>query len=36
VTITELQRAGAKRMNTADFARGFDLQPGMAFVKRAP
>ena len=36
VTVTELQRAGAKRMQTADFVRGFDLQPGMAFVKRAP
>lgn len=36
VTVTELQRAGAKRMHTADFVRGFDLQPGMAFVKRAP
>ena len=36
VTVTELQRAGAKRMHTAVFVRGFDLQPGMAFVKRAP
>ena len=35
VTITELQRAGAKRMAAADLCRGFDLQPGMAFVKRA-
>jgi len=35
VNISELQRAGAKRMSAADCARGFDLQPGMAFVKRA-
>jgi methionyl-tRNA formyltransferase len=35
VTITELQRAGAKRLRAADFVRGFDLQPGMAFEKRA-
>ena len=35
VTITELQRAGAKRMRAADFVRGFDLQPGMSFEKRA-
>ncbi len=33
VTITELQRAGAKRMGAADFVRGFDMQPGMAFEK---
>ena len=36
VTVTELQRAGAKRMASADLVRGFDLQPGMAFEKRAP
>jgi methionyl-tRNA formyltransferase len=35
VIATEIQRAGAKRMAAADCARGFDLQPGMAFVKRA-
>jgi methionyl-tRNA formyltransferase len=35
VNITELQRAGAKRLRAADFVRGFDLQPGMAFEKRA-
>jgi methionyl-tRNA formyltransferase len=35
VHITELQRAGAKRLRAADFVRGFDLQPGMAFEKRA-
>jgi methionyl-tRNA formyltransferase len=35
VLATEIQRAGAKRMAAADCARGFDLQPGMAFVKRA-
>jgi methionyl-tRNA formyltransferase len=33
VTITELQRPGAKRLSAADFLRGFDLQPGMAFDK---
>ena len=36
VNVTELQRAGAKRMRAADFARGFDLQPGMSFEKRQP
>ncbi|MEO8118331.1 MAG: methionyl-tRNA formyltransferase [Rhodoferax sp.] len=35
VTITELQRPGAKRLGVADFVRGFELQPGMAFAKRA-
>jgi methionyl-tRNA formyltransferase len=29
--ITELQRAGGKRLSVADFVRGFDLQPGMVF-----
>lgn len=29
VVITELQRAGGKRLKVADFLRGFDLQPGM-------
>ncbi len=33
VVLTELQRAGAKRMNVADFLRGFPLQPGMVFGK---
>jgi len=33
--ITELQRPGGKRLNVADFLRGFDLRPGMAFEKRA-
>ena len=36
VIVTELQRAGAKRMASADLVRGFDLQSGMAFEKRAP
>lgn len=36
VLVTELQRAGAKRMAAADLVRGFDLQPGMAFEKRGP
>ena len=35
VIITELQRPGGKRLKVADFLRGFDLQPGMAFEKRA-
>lgn len=34
VVITELQRPGAKRLSAADFLRGFDLRPGMAFEKR--
>lgn len=29
--LTELQRAGGKRLAVADFLRGFDLKPGMAF-----
>ncbi len=29
--VTELQRAGGKRLSAADFVRGFDLQPGMVF-----
>ena len=29
--ITELQRAGGKRLPAADFLRGFPLQPGMRF-----
>ncbi|MDP2817334.1 MAG: methionyl-tRNA formyltransferase [Polaromonas sp.] len=31
--LTELQRAGGKRLGVADFLRGFDLKPGMAFGK---
>jgi len=31
VVITELQRAGAKRLALADVLRGIDLRPGMAF-----
>jgi methionyl-tRNA formyltransferase len=29
--LTELQRAGGKRLAAADFVRGFNLQPGMVF-----
>jgi methionyl-tRNA formyltransferase len=32
VTLTELQRAGGKRLPVADFLRGFELRPGMVFV----
>jgi methionyl-tRNA formyltransferase len=32
--LTQLQRAGGKRLPAADFLRGFDLQPGMAFEPR--
>ena len=35
VNITELQRAGAKRLGVAEFLRGFDLQPGMVLAPRA-
>lgn len=35
VNITELQRPGAKRLKVADFLRGFDLQVGQVFEKRA-
>ena len=31
--ITELQRPGGKRLSMADFLRGFELHPGMAFEK---
>lgn len=31
VNITELQRPGGKRLSVADFLRGFELRPGMAF-----
>jgi methionyl-tRNA formyltransferase len=33
--VTELQRAGGKRLAAADFLRGFDLQPGMVFGQAA-
>ncbi|MES2053463.1 MAG: methionyl-tRNA formyltransferase, partial [Pseudomonadota bacterium] len=29
--LTELQRAGGKRLAVADFLRGFELRPGMVF-----
>ncbi|MFZ2737283.1 MAG: methionyl-tRNA formyltransferase [Burkholderiaceae bacterium] len=31
LTLTELQRAGGKRLPLADFLRGFELTPGMMF-----
>jgi methionyl-tRNA formyltransferase len=31
--LTELQRAGGKRLAAADFLRGFDLKPGMVFAQ---
>ncbi|AMM24891.1 methionyl-tRNA formyltransferase [Variovorax sp. PAMC 28711] len=31
VVVTELQRAGGKRLGAADFLRGFDLKPGQIF-----
>ena len=31
LTLTELQRPGGKRLRVADFVRGFELRPGMAF-----
>ena len=33
--VTELQRAGAKRLNAADFLRGFALTPGQCFAPHA-
>ncbi len=33
--LTELQRAGGKRLAAADFLRGFDLKPGMVFAQPA-
>ena len=33
--VTELQRAGGKRLAAADFLRGFEIQPGMCFDGRA-
>ncbi len=32
--VTQLQRAGGKRLAVADFLRGFDLKPGMTFEPR--
>jgi methionyl-tRNA formyltransferase len=32
--LTQLQRAGGKRLPVADFLRGFDLKPGMTFEPR--
>ena len=32
--LTQLQRAGGKRLAVADFLRGFDLEPGMVFEPR--
>ena len=32
VRLTELQRAGGKRLPVADFLRGFNLQPGQVFA----
>jgi methionyl-tRNA formyltransferase len=34
VTLLELQRAGGKRLQVADFLRGFELAPGMVFEPR--
>ena len=31
VIVTELQRAGGKRLAAADFLRGFDVKPGQVF-----
>ena len=36
LAITELQRPGGKRLSAANFLRGFDLHPGMAFEKTGP
>jgi methionyl-tRNA formyltransferase len=33
LVLTELQRAGGKRLAAADFLRGFSLAPGMLFEK---
>ena len=35
LTLTELQRPGGKRLRVADFLRGFELRPGMAFEQGA-
>jgi len=34
--VTELQRAGGKRLNAADFLRGFALTPGQYFESHTP
>ena len=34
--LTELQRAGGKRLPAADFLRGFDVKPGMVFEPPSP
>ena len=34
--ITELQRAGGKRLGVAEFLRGFEVRPGMIFEGRRP
>jgi methionyl-tRNA formyltransferase len=31
--LTQLQRAGGKRLPAADFLRGFELEPGMSFAR---
>jgi methionyl-tRNA formyltransferase len=33
--LTELQRPGGKRLEVAEFLRGFDLKPGMSFEQRS-
>jgi methionyl-tRNA formyltransferase len=33
--ITELQRAGGKRLPASDFVRGFEVEPGMRFEPAA-
>jgi methionyl-tRNA formyltransferase len=33
LNVTELQRAGGKRLGAADFLRGFALAPGTLFAK---
>ena len=33
LNVTELQRAGGKRLGAGDFLRGFALAPGMQFGK---
>jgi methionyl-tRNA formyltransferase len=33
--LTQLQRAGGRRLAVADFLRGFEIKPGMVFERRA-
>jgi len=33
--LTQLQRAGGKRLPVTDFLRGFEIKPGMVFARRA-